>query len=145
MLINRTSIAGLAVAGALWSGIAPADTVEVKAVVTKFEPAVVFIKPGDSVKFSNMAGHDTVSIAGMIPDGAPGWKSAMSEEITVTLDKEGAYVYQCSPHVGLGMVGAIVVGAVPPANLEAIKNNPENKGMVGRSIRQLEKELAAHK
>ncbi len=145
MLNNRTSITGLAIAGALLSQIALADTVEVKAVVTKFEPAVVFIKPGDSVKFSNMAGHDTVTIAGMIPDGAQGWKSAMSEEITVTPDKEGAYIYQCSPHVGLGMVGAIVVGDTPPANLDAIKKSPENKAMVARAVRQLEKELAAHK
>ena len=67
MLINKTNIVGLALASALWSQIAVADTVEVKAVVTKFEPTVVFIKPGDSVKFTNMAGHDTVAIEGMIP------------------------------------------------------------------------------
>lgn len=114
MLINKTNIAGLAVASALWSQIAPADTVEVKAVVTKFEPTVLFIKPGDSVKFTNMAGHDTVAIEGMIPDGAEPWKSAMNEEFSVTLDKEGAYVYKCTPHVGNGMMGAIVVGELPP-------------------------------
>jgi len=145
MLINKTNIAGLAIASALWSQIAAADVVEVKAVVTKFEPTVVFIKPGDSVKFTNMAGHDTASIEGMIPEGAQPWKSAMSEEITVTLDKEGAYVYKCTPHVGNGMLGAIVVGEGPPANLDAIKAHPENKGMIGRTIRQLEKELEAHK
>ena len=145
MLINKTKIAGLAIASALWSQIAATDTVEVKAVVTKFEPTVVFIKPGDSVKFSNMAGHDTVSIEGMIPEGAQTWKSAMSEEITVTLDKEGAYVYKCTPHVGLGMAGAIVVGGAQPDNLDAIKKSPENKGMVARAVRQLEKELEAHK
>ena len=110
MLINKTNIVGLALASALWSQIAVADTVEVKAVVTKFEPTVVFIKPGDSVKFTNMAGHDTVAIEGMIPDGAKPWKSAMNEEFSVTLDKEGAYVYKCTPHVGNGMLGAIVVG-----------------------------------
>jgi pseudoazurin len=145
MLINKTKIAGLAIASALWSQIAVADTVEVKAVVTKFEPTVVFIKPGDSVKFSNMAGHDTVSIEGMIPEGGQTWKSAMSEEITVTLDKEGAYVYKCTPHVGLGMAGAIVVGGAQPDNLDAIKKSRENKGMVARAVRQLEKELEAHK
>jgi len=145
MLINKTNIAGLVLASALWSQIAMADVVEVKAVVTKFEPAVVFIKPGDSVKFTNMAGHDTVAIEGMIPEGAQPWKSAMGEEITITLDKEGAYVHKCTPHVGNGMLGAIVVGKVPPANLDAIKKSPENKGMIGRAVRQLEKELEAHK
>ena len=113
--------------------------------VTKFEPAVVFIEPGDSVKFTNMAGHDTVSIEGMIPDGAQPWKSAMNEEISVTLDEKGAYVYKCTPHVGNGMLGAIVVGEGPPANLNAIKAHPENKGMIGRAVRQLEEALEAHK
>jgi pseudoazurin len=145
MLINKTNIAWLAIASSLWSQIAVAETVEVKSVVTKFEPTVVFIKPGDSVKFTNMAGHDTVAIEGMIPEGAEPWKSAMNEEFSVTLDKEGAYVHKCTPHVGNGMVGAIVVGEVPPANLEAIKKSPENKGMIGRAVRQLEKEVEAHK
>lgn len=145
MLINKTNIVRLAIASALWSQIAAADVVEVKAVVTKFEPTVAFIKPGDSVKFTNMAGHDTVAIEGMIPEGAKPWKSTMGEEISVTLDKEGAYVYKCTPHVGTGMLGAIVVGKVPPANLDAIKKSPENKGMVGRAVRQLEKEVEAHK
>jgi pseudoazurin len=143
MLINRTHLTGLAVAGALLSGSALADVVEVMAVVTKFEPMVVFVKPGDSVKFSNMAGHDTVSIEGMIPEGGQTWKSTMGEEITVKLDTPGAYVYQCSPHVGLGMVGAIVVGEA--SNLEAIKASPHNKGMVGRTVRELEKQVQAHK
>ena len=43
------------------------------------------------------------------------------------------------------MLGAIVVGKVPPANLDAIKAHPENKGMIGRAVRQLEKEVEAHK
>ncbi len=141
MLINKTKIAELVVASALWSQIAAAETVEVKAVVVKFEPAVVFIESGDSVKFTNMAGHDTVSIEGMIPDGGQAWKSAMNEEISVTLDKEGAYVYKCTPHVGNGMLGAVVVGEGPPANLDAIKAHPENKGMIGRAVRQLEEAL----
>ena len=145
MLINKTNLVRLAIASALWSQIAVADMVEVKAVGMKFEPTVVFIKPGDSVKFINGSIHDTAAIEGMIPDGAKPWKSAIGEDATITLDKEGAYVYKCIPHVGNGMLGAIVVGKVPPANLDAIKKSPENKGMVGRVVRQLEKEVEAHK
>ncbi len=37
----------------------------------------------------------------------------------MTLSKPGVYMYQCAPHVGMGMIGAIVVGE--PANLEAVK------------------------
>ncbi|MGH8538795.1 MAG: plastocyanin/azurin family copper-binding protein, partial [Gammaproteobacteria bacterium] len=91
---------------ALISGNVLADLVEVKAAATKFEPAVVFVKAGDTVKWSNMAAHDTVSLARMIPDGAQAWQSKMGEDFSVTLDAPGAYIYKCSPHVSLGMVGA---------------------------------------
>ncbi|MFH0351590.1 MAG: plastocyanin/azurin family copper-binding protein [Chromatiales bacterium] len=142
MQINKTLIAGLAVSGLLLSAnVLAGDTVEIKAVVTKFEPAVAFVKPGDTVRFSTMAGHDTVTIDGMIPEGAQGWKSAMGEDLAVTLDKEGAYVYKCSPHVALGMLGVVVVGE--PTNLEQIHNHPENKGMIGRTIRQFDETLKA--
>lgn len=144
IVIDRAMFTGLAVATLLLSGNAFADIVEVKASATKFEPAVVFVKPGDSVKFTGMSGHHTTSIDGMIPEGAQAWKSAMGEEFTVKLDKEGAYIYECSPHMSLGMVGAIVVGDGEPKNLEAIRKHPENNGMIGRVVRQLETELEAH-
>lgn len=40
-------------------------------------------------------------------------------KVSVTLDREGVYVYQCMPHLMLAMVGVIVAGE--PANLEDIK------------------------
>lgn len=141
MHIRRITLTGLAMA--LISGNVLADLVEVKAAATKFEPAVVFVKAGDTVKWSNMAAHDTVSLAGMIPDGAQAWQSKMGEDFSVTLDAPGAYIYKCSPHVSLGMVGAIVVGEGKPANLAAVKSSPENKGMIGRAIRELDKALQA--
>ncbi len=44
----------------------------------------------------------------------------MIEEIKVTFDVEGAYAIKCAPHVGMGMIGLVVVGDAP-ANLDAIK------------------------
>ncbi len=44
----------------------------------------------------------------------------MNESVKVTFDVEGAYAVKCSPHVGMGMIGLVVVGNTP-ANLEAIK------------------------
>ncbi|MGH8538861.1 MAG: plastocyanin/azurin family copper-binding protein, partial [Gammaproteobacteria bacterium] len=79
----------------------------------------------------------------MIPDGAQAWQSKMGEDFSVTLDAPGAYIYKCSPHVSLGMVGAIVVGEGKPENLAAVKSSPENKGMIGRAIRELDKALQA--
>jgi pseudoazurin len=46
----------------------------------------------------------------MIPAGAESWAGAMSQDISVTLDAEGVYVYQCDPHVMMAMVGVIQVG-----------------------------------
>ena len=113
----------------------------VKAAVTKFLPMVLFINPGDTVTWTNMAGHDTTSLDGMIPEGAEKWQSKMGEVFSVTFEKEGAYVYKCTPHVSLGMLGAIIVGDGTPANLEQITGHPDNKGMVKRAIRKMTQAL----
>lgn len=92
-----------------------------------FNPDVIYIKPGDNVKFVNMTSHDTVSINqvplpggqvfdGMLPEGAEGWKSGMGNNITFQLDIEGVYPYVCVPHIGFGMVGVVVVGE--PVNID---------------------------
>ncbi len=83
----------------------------VKGVGMEWKPSVTFAKPGDRIKFIGMIGHDSESIESMLPSGAQNWKSKMGEEgFTVTLDKEGLYIYKCNPHVAVGMFGAIVVG-----------------------------------
>lgn len=141
--MNSKTIALTGLALSMLAGGARADTVEVKAAATKFVPSIVTIKPGDTVKWSTMAAHDTVSVEGMIPEGAQGWKSQMGEDFSVTLETPGAYVYKCSPHVSLGMTGVVVVGEGTPANLEQIKASHENKAMIGRQVRELEKAVAA--
>ncbi len=76
-----------------------------------FEPALVKVQPGDTVNFTAAdRGHDVKSVDGMIPDGAEAFKSGMSENLKVTFTKPGVYVFECSPHVSFGMVGAVVVG-----------------------------------
>ena len=77
-----------------------------------FEPAFIAAKPGDTVKFvATNKGHNTESIAGMTPAGATPFKGKINEEIVVRLTKPGLYGYKCLPHVGMGMVGLIQVGA----------------------------------
>lgn len=86
-----------------------------------YEPAVLKIAPGDTVKFVNAdKGHNSETIPGMVPEGGKSWKGKINEEVSVTLDKEGVYGYKCLPHYGLGMVGVIVVGNAAP-NLEQAK------------------------
>lgn len=113
-------------------GTAPASAEEhvVQAQATKFSPAHVFIQPGDTVTWANMAGHDSQAEEGLVPEGAETWHIGMGENGSVTLDVEGVYLYKCTPHFALGMAGAIVVGK--PTNIDAIKQNA--KGMYKRVI-----------
>ena len=86
-----------------------------------FEPAFVKVAPGDTVTFiPTDKGHNVETIKGMIPEGAEAFKSKMNENYKVTFDKAGAYGVKCTPHVGMGMVGVVVVGDAP-ANLDAVK------------------------
>ena len=83
-----------------------------------FEPAVLSVNKGDTVKFvaTDMA-HNSAST--LIPAGAKPWKGMMSRDISVTLDTEGVYVYECTPHKMMAMVGVIKVGNAN--NLDTIK------------------------
>ncbi|SEM72637.1 pseudoazurin [Sphingomonas gellani] len=81
-----------------------------------FEPAIVRIKPGETVVFTPVdKGHDAESIPGMLPAGAQPFKGTISKPISVTFTKPGVYGFKCTPHFAMGMVGAVVVGA--PTNL----------------------------
>ncbi|MEO0443094.1 MAG: pseudoazurin [Pseudomonadota bacterium] len=85
-----------------------------------FEPAVLKVEVGDTVTFlpTDFA-HNSESIAGLIPEGATPWKGELSQKVTVTIDKEGVYIYQCLPHAIMAMIGIIVAGK--PTNLADIK------------------------
>ena len=97
---------------------------------TNFSPLHIFIKPGDSVKWTNMAVHNSESMEGLIPDGAEHWKSKIGEEISIVLEKEGVYIYKCFPHYANGMLGAIIVGeANNMAQLDANAKGRE-KGVI---------------
>ena len=86
-----------------------------------FEPALLTVDPGDSVTFvATDLSHNSASVEGMIPEGAVPWSGKMSEDVTVTFDKNGIYVYQCTPHAMMAMVGVINVGDTKD-NLKPIK------------------------
>lgn len=99
----------------------------------KFEPMVTIIQPGDTVAWENMPTHDTQSIEGLIPEGAESWHSQLGNNYEHTFTVEGIYVYKCTPHIGAGMGGAIIVGK--PTNLDAIIA-ADMKGAEGRLARK---------
>jgi pseudoazurin len=107
---------------------APSNSAEVEvhmvnqsgSVMMAFEPNLVRVAPGDTVKFiPTDKGHNAESVPGMLPEGAQPFVGKMNEEVDVTFDKPGVYGVRCKPHYGLGMVALVVVGE--PTNLEAAK------------------------
>lgn len=92
--------------------------------VMVFEPALVKIAPGDTVKFvATDKGHNVETIKGMLPADAAPIAGKNGEDISVTFDKPGVYGVKCLPHYGMGMVAMIVVGA--PANLDEARAVPQ--------------------
>ncbi|MFA0811564.1 pseudoazurin [Microbulbifer epialgicus] len=87
-----------------------------------FEPAFLSVAPGDTVTFlpTDMA-HNTRSV--FSPTNGATWNSGMGEKVTITLNQEGIYLYQCDPHLPLGMIGVIQVGEA--TNFETAKKHAE--------------------
>lgn len=89
-----------------------------------FEPALVKVAPGDTVKFiSTDKGHNAETIKGMLPADATPFLGKNGEDVAVTFDKPGVYGVKCLPHYGMGMVAMVVVGT--PTNLEEAKAIPQ--------------------
>lgn len=81
-----------------------------------FEPALIRIEPGDTVTWvSRDRGHNVEFVRGAVPSGVKPFRSALSKDASYTFTEPGVYVYKCTPHYGMGMVGVVVVGE--PVNL----------------------------
>jgi len=120
----------MATAVVLMAGGALAAEVEVKMLnkgvegAMVFEPALVKVAPGDTVKFvATDKGHNAETIKGMLPADATPFLGKNGEDVAVTFDKPGIYGVKCLPHYGMGMVALIVVGT--PGNLAEAKAAPQ--------------------
>ena len=81
---------------------------------------IVRIDVGDTITWTpTTKGHNVHFLAG--PDG---WdlpkKSKNGKEVVLTFDTPGVYLYQCTPHASMGMIGFVIVGE-DTSNLDAIK------------------------
>ena len=68
------------------------------------------INVGDTITWvPTSKGHNVEFVAA--PEG---WdipkKSKNNKEVAITFDVPGVYVYQCTPHKAMGMIGLVVVG-----------------------------------
>lgn len=101
-----------------------------------FEPDVMKVQPGDTVTFvATDAGHDAMSVPGMLPDGAQPFEGQIGKDLKVTFTQPGVYGVKCKPHYVMGMVGVVVVGD-PAPNLEAAKA-AKNPGKAGKVFTEL--------
>ena len=90
-----------------------------------FEPAVIKVSVGDTIHFkATDMSHNSASVQGMVPNGASAWAGSMNQDVSVTLDTEGVYVYQCDPHAMMAMIGVIQVGDA--VNMNEIKQASKN-------------------
>jgi pseudoazurin len=85
-----------------------------------FGPGLIRIAPGDTVRFVvRDKSHNAESIRELTPAGAKLFKGRIDEEIRVRFTAPGLYGYKCLPHLGMGMVGIVQVGA--PVNRRAFE------------------------
>jgi pseudoazurin len=122
-------IAGAVVLAACVSGAASAAEVKVEMLnrdkeanlSNVYKPALVKVNKGDTVKWvATSPGHNVAFIQNGVPAGVALFVSRFQKEVTYKFEKPGIYLYKCTPHVGLGMVGLVVVGG-DKSNLAAVK------------------------
>ena len=79
-------------------------------------------------------GHNVHFISA--PDGVDLIKSKMNKEFSFKFEKEGIYLYQCTPHKSMGMNALVIVGE----NTDNIDSAKKAK-VVGKSKKKLKKLL----
>jgi len=86
-----------------------------------YKPGLVRVNKGDTVKWvATNPGHNVAFVQGAVPAGVAPFTSGFQKEIRYKFEKPGLYLYKCTPHLGLGMVGLVLVGG-DMSNLAAVK------------------------
>jgi pseudoazurin len=102
----------------------------------------VRINKGDTVKWkATQAGHNVAFVPGAVPAGVAPFTSPFGKDVSFKFEKPGIYLYKCTPHVGMGMVGLVVVGN-DKSNLAAVKAvyvPPMSKKRLEPMFKELEK------
>lgn len=121
MRVKNILTAVLAVSIYMLPSFVSAADHKIKAGARAFENSILYVAEGDKVQFSNMNSHNSVSVEGLIPEGATSWAGALGENVAPAFEKSGIYSYVCQPHVGFGMVGVIIVGDISADDIAAHK------------------------
>ncbi len=103
-----------------------------------YAPDLIEVEPGTTVTWvAKQPGHNVEFIRGGVPEGVDLFRSGIVPEISYTFETPGVYLYKCTPHYGLGMIGVVVVGG-DTSNLDAVKGirMPPNSAKRGQAIFQ---------
>ena len=84
-----------------------------------YSEKVVSIKVNDEVTWKSVDKGHNVEFIGM-PKGVSKFKSKISKDANFKFTKPGIYLYQCTPHKAMGMIGLVIVGD-DKSNLDKIK------------------------
>ena len=100
-----------------------------------YSTEVARVAVGDTITWlPTSKGHNVHFISA--PDGVELIKSKMNKEFSFTFEKEGIYLYQCTPHKSMGMIALVIVGE----NTDNIDSAKKAK-VVGKSKKKLKKLL----
>ena len=88
---------------------------------------------GDTITWvPTSKGHNVQFVT--VPEGVEKIKSKNNKEVSFTFEKEGVYLYVCTPHKGMGMIALVIVGD-SLENLDSVKKTK----MMGKSKKKLKK------
>lgn len=74
-----------------------------------FEPGYIKVEVGETITFEpSDASHNAESI--FTPTQDSSFATKMGEKVSITFTQEGVYLYKCTPHFTMAMVGVIQVG-----------------------------------
>ena len=80
---------------------------------------VAKIDLNDKIIWKHVSKGHNVEFIGM-PKGVKKFKTKINKKAEYEFKKPGIYLYQCTPHKAMGMIGIVVVGG-DKSNLEKIK------------------------
>ena len=103
-----------------------------------YSEKVISINTNDEILWKSKDKGHNVELIGM-PTGAKKYKSKISKDASYKFEKPGIYLYQCTPHKAMGMIGLVVVGN-DKSNLDKIKK-VKVYGKSKKLLKKLLKEL----
>jgi len=100
-----------------------------------YSEELVRVNVGDTISWvPTSKGHNVQFVS--VPEGVEKIKSKLSKEVSYTFETEGVYLYLCTPHAGMGMIGLVIVGD-SLENLDSVKKHK----LMGKSKKKFKKLL----